>query len=97
MEFSKIAFTNFAFRTEGAFLSRELQNCDAMEFFENRNVLSLRQMSMTKDEPDEPDWQIKRNVLPFARWEELVKKRISSLPKLLQHELLDNGPYSASS
>ncbi|GFS61551.1 retrovirus-related Pol polyprotein from transposon opus [Trichonephila clavipes] len=133
--------------------ARELQNCDAMEFFENRNVLSLRQMSMTKlattvcrdpkilhfmkingcasfvfpsknahlylevknarkdtwmwkslvrdvnftpvdhhlrrDEPDEPDWQIKRNVLPFARWEELVKKRISSLPKLLQHELLD--------
>ncbi|GFY39511.1 uncharacterized protein TNIN_315361 [Trichonephila inaurata madagascariensis] len=124
-----------------------------MEFFENRPVLSLRQMSMTKlatlvcrdpkilnfmkingcasyvfpsknthlylgvknprkdvwmwkslvrdvnltpydersrrDAPDELNWQIKRNILPFARWEELVNKRISSLPKLLQQELLD--------
>ncbi|GFV49120.1 uncharacterized protein TNCV_236541 [Trichonephila clavipes] len=33
---------------------------------------------------------IKRsNILPFARWEELVEKKISSLPKDLQYELLD--------
>ncbi|GFX32582.1 uncharacterized protein TNCV_3704561 [Trichonephila clavipes] len=30
-----------------------------------------------------------KNVLPFARWEELVEKRISSLPLLLKYELLD--------
>ncbi|GFS42301.1 uncharacterized protein TNIN_465731 [Trichonephila inaurata madagascariensis] len=40
-------------------------------------------------EPD--DWVTRENILPFARWEELVEKRISSflLPQLLQHELLD--------
>ncbi|GFS61452.1 uncharacterized protein TNCV_4311821 [Trichonephila clavipes] len=36
------------------------------------------------------DRHIKRkNILPFARWEELVEERISSLPLLLRHELLD--------
>ncbi|GFT64545.1 uncharacterized protein TNCV_649421 [Trichonephila clavipes] len=33
--------------------------------------------------------KMRKNILPFARWEELVKKRISSLPQLLKHELLD--------
>ncbi|GFT56517.1 uncharacterized protein TNCV_3508631 [Trichonephila clavipes] len=33
--------------------------------------------------------KVRKNILPFAKWEELVKKRISSLPQLLQHELLD--------
>ncbi|GFT13824.1 uncharacterized protein TNCV_3022991 [Trichonephila clavipes] len=33
--------------------------------------------------------KMRKNILPFARWEELVKKRISSLPHLLKHELLD--------
>ncbi|GFT44594.1 uncharacterized protein TNCV_2808281 [Trichonephila clavipes] len=33
--------------------------------------------------------KVRKNILPFARWEKLVKKRISSLPQLLQHELLD--------
>ncbi|GFS63925.1 uncharacterized protein TNIN_13641 [Trichonephila inaurata madagascariensis] len=30
----------------------------------------------------------KSSILPFVRWEELVKEKISSLPKVLQHELL---------
>ncbi|GFS44148.1 uncharacterized protein TNIN_363141 [Trichonephila inaurata madagascariensis] len=30
-----------------------------------------------------------KNFLPFSRWEELVEERISSLPLLLKHELLD--------
>ncbi|GFQ96074.1 uncharacterized protein TNCT_695471 [Trichonephila clavata] len=35
-------------------------------------------------------WNIRRqNTLPFARWEKLVKERISSLPQLLKLELLD--------
>ncbi|GFT65258.1 uncharacterized protein TNCV_1559161 [Trichonephila clavipes] len=33
--------------------------------------------------------KVRKNFLPFARWEELVEKRISSLPQLLKHELLD--------
>ncbi|GFX32545.1 uncharacterized protein TNCV_3704191 [Trichonephila clavipes] len=32
---------------------------------------------------------MRKTTLPFARWEELVKDRISSLPQLLKHELLD--------
>ncbi|GFS61512.1 uncharacterized protein TNCV_4312241 [Trichonephila clavipes] len=40
-------------------------------------------------QPD--DWVTRKNILPFARWEELVEERISSflLPQLLQHELFD--------
>ncbi|GFX32563.1 uncharacterized protein TNCV_3704371 [Trichonephila clavipes] len=35
------------------------------------------------------DCVTRKNILPFARWEELVEERISTLPKLLQHQLLD--------
>ncbi|GFY06943.1 uncharacterized protein TNCV_4090451 [Trichonephila clavipes] len=31
----------------------------------------------------------RRNVLPFARWEELVEEKISSLPTLLKRKVLD--------
>ncbi|GFY68463.1 uncharacterized protein TNIN_198271 [Trichonephila inaurata madagascariensis] len=33
--------------------------------------------------------KMRKNILPFARWEELVKERIFLLPQLLKHELLD--------
>ncbi|GFU51491.1 uncharacterized protein TNCV_81351 [Trichonephila clavipes] len=48
-------------------------------------LLHMRRISAT--EPD--DCVTGRNILPFARWEELVEERVSSLPKVLQHELLD--------
>ncbi|GFY59202.1 uncharacterized protein TNIN_313581 [Trichonephila inaurata madagascariensis] len=48
----------------------------------------LRHMRrISASEPD--DCVTGKNVLPFSRWEELVEERISSLPKVLQHELLD--------
>ncbi|GFQ70732.1 uncharacterized protein TNCT_369501 [Trichonephila clavata] len=39
--------------------------------------------------PECADCVTRKNILPFARWEELVEEKISSLPKLLQRELLD--------
>ncbi|GFS42313.1 uncharacterized protein TNIN_465771 [Trichonephila inaurata madagascariensis] len=35
------------------------------------------------------DCVTRKNVLHFTKWEEFVEEMISSLPKLLQHELLD--------
>ncbi|GFR01148.1 uncharacterized protein TNCT_238141 [Trichonephila clavata] len=45
--------------------------------------------SVREKETCEIDWEIKKNILPFARWEKLVIERASSLPNPLQHELLD--------
>ncbi|GFR12561.1 uncharacterized protein TNCT_67301 [Trichonephila clavata] len=40
--------------------------------------------------PGEPyDFVTRKNILPFARWEELVEERIFALPQPLQQELLD--------
>ncbi|GFY70325.1 uncharacterized protein TNIN_282911 [Trichonephila inaurata madagascariensis] len=49
------------------------------------SYLLRNERSATK--PD--DYVRKENILPFARWEELVEERISSLPQLLKQELLD--------
>ncbi|GFS61461.1 uncharacterized protein TNCV_4311911 [Trichonephila clavipes] len=35
------------------------------------------------------DCVTRKNILPFTRWEKFVEDMIFSLPKLLQHELLD--------
>ncbi|GFR01146.1 uncharacterized protein TNCT_238131 [Trichonephila clavata] len=40
-------------------------------------------------EPGFIDWEVKKNILPFARWEKLVEEKAPSLPKPLQRELLD--------
>ncbi|GFS61561.1 uncharacterized protein TNCV_4312481 [Trichonephila clavipes] len=53
------------------------------------NLYVTHERSNEADEPD--DCVTRKNILPFARWEELVVGRISSflLPQILQHELLD--------
>ncbi|GFR01152.1 uncharacterized protein TNCT_238171 [Trichonephila clavata] len=49
----------------------------------------LSQRSVREKKTNEIEWEIRKNILPFARWEKLVIERASSLPNPLQHELLD--------
>ncbi|GFQ70728.1 uncharacterized protein TNCT_369471 [Trichonephila clavata] len=58
------------------FLYESVSNLD--ELLRQRNMVSECVDNVTR-----------KNILPFASWEELVQKRISLFPNLLQHELLD--------